>query len=360
MSRERARRRPLRRVALAPVVLITVLAAAFSAACAGGGPSTPPLWDSRSVGQSIEGVPFTPVIVNSNIGRGPTRLAVALFKQGQTLVLADKVTARIFEIDADPDQHPANANLRGSYTFTARTIDVADHGTMRFDRDGDGRARPMIAVALRDTPGVTPPAPAHDGALSTIFTTMVDFDSAGMWGAEIQVKIGSRTYHRLLVTFAVLEKTAEPSVGDEAPRTKQKIATDVSDLADLDSSKTPNPALHNITVADAIASGKPTLVVFVTPVFCQTRFCGPVLTKVVIPAQQRYQGRAHVIHIEPYDVPTARRGTLIAAPAGVEWNLRAEPFIAILDRGGRLTAKFEGIIDLDEVTQALDAVLAAK
>ena len=320
--------------------------------------SAAPRWDSRSVGESIKSTPFTPVIVNSNIGRGPTRLALALLKRDQTLVTEGKVTARLFRLDVDPEKNPTVSTLLDRYELTARIVDVGDHGAMRFDRDERGRT--MLDVAQRDTRPVVATLPAHDGALSAIFTVVVDFQEPGMWGAELEVKTGSKTYRNLLLTFAVLERTAEPSIGELAPRTKQKIAKDVSSLAEIDSSTTPNPALHNITVADAIASGKPTLVAFVTPAFCQTRFCGPVLTNAVLPVQQQYNGRVNVIHIEPYDLPAARRGTLTAVPAAQEWNLRSEPFIGILDGQGRVTAKFEGIIDFAEIKQALDAVLAAK
>ncbi|MFA7249421.1 MAG: hypothetical protein WC273_07265 [Dehalococcoidia bacterium] len=343
------------------VALLAALAATapLTLACGTQSASGPPKWDSRSVGESIKRAPFTPVIVNSNIGRGPTRLALALLRQDQTLVIEGQVTAEVYRIDNEPEKNPATGTVVGTYNMVIHVIDTADHSTMRFDRD-DG-AHVTRDVALRDD--TTPDEralPAHDGAMSAIFTTMIDFKEAGMYGARLQVKTGGKTVRNLLLTFAVLERTAEPSVGDPAPRTKQKIAKDVSDLSELDSSAKPNPSLHDITVADAIDSGKPALVAFVTPAFCQTRFCGPVLNNVIIPAQQQYQGRVHVIHIEPYDLVAARKGTLTAVPAAVEWNLRAEPFIAVIDGQGRVSAKFEGIIDLDEVKQALDAALAAR
>ena len=339
--------------------LVIAVVASLAVACgSGGGSSTPPQWDARTVGESIRKVPFTPVIVNSNIGVGETRFALALLKQDQTLVLEGDVTARIFRIAEDPEKSPTEATLLGEYQFTARTIDIADHEqgrSMHLDRDENGRA--LANVALRDTSTPQPAAPAHDGAMSTIFTTMIDFKESARYGAQFQVKTGSKTYRDLLVTFVVLQKTAEPSVGDMAPKTKQKIAKDVTDLAEIDSSSKPNPALHDITVADAIASGKPSVVAFVTPAFCQTRFCGPVVKNVVLPLEQQYAGRVHVIHIEPYDLPAARKGQLTAVPAAQEWNLRSEPFIAVLDSQGRVAAKFEGIVDFAEVKVAVDAVL---
>ncbi|MGE3856056.1 MAG: TlpA family protein disulfide reductase [Dehalococcoidia bacterium] len=353
---------PLMRLAR-PLLIAAVAAAGVLAVACGGGDATPK-WDARSVGSSIRNAPFTPVIVNSNLGKGPTRLALALLKQDQTLVLEGEVTAKLFRIAEDPEQQPAQATAVGEYPLTARVIDIADHEQGHSRRlvppDRDERGRTLGTIALRDTSTPAPAAPAHDGAMSAIFTTMVNFEESGRYGAQLTVKTGSKTYRNLLLTFIVLDKTAEPSVGDAAPKTKQKIAKDVSDLSEIDSSTKPNPQLHDITVADAIASGKPSIVAFVTPAFCQTRFCGPVVKNVVLPLSQEYAGRVHVMHIEPYDLPQARKGQLVAVDAALEWNLRAEPFIAVLDRQGRVTAKFEGIIDLSEVKDALETTLAAK
>lgn len=350
---------------LRPALFLALTALSLLATSCGALPASAPVapkWDSRSVAASLTNVPFTPVIINSNLGKGPSRVALALLKRDQTLVLEGKVTARIFRLDNEPEKHPDAGVLLGAYDMTSRTIDVAaEHEggrTMRLDIDANGRA--LVEVALVDPSRETPAPPSHDGALTTIFTTNVDFNQAGLWGAQLRVKTGNKTYDNLLVTFAVLERTSEPSIGDQAPRTKQKLAKDVANLAEIDSSKTTHPELHNITVADAIASGKPSLVAFVTPAFCQTRFCGPVMDTVVVPAYQQYKDRVHVIHIEPVDLAFARKGTLVAGREFEEWKLRSEPFIFVVNGQGAVTAKFEGVIDFAEVKQALDAALAGK
>ena len=339
------------------VALLIVVSVAVACSAASGGTK----WNSRSVAESIKGLPFTPLVANSNVGRGPTRFALGLIQPDQTIVLQADVTARIFRLDNDAEKNPSTSKLLGTYTMTARTIDTADHGVAwrgPLDRDDTRHAR--ANVVLRMPSSDQPVAPAHGGALQTIFTTTVDFPESGRWGAELQIKIADKKYERVLVTFAVLDKTSEPSVGDQVPRTKQAIATDANSLPGLDSSFPPHASLHNITVADAIASGKPTLVAFVSPAFCQTRFCGPTLNNVVIPMQQQFGSRVNAIHIEPYDLPKARAGTLLLSPAAEEWKLQSEPFLVVLDGQGRVTAKFEGIIDLDEVKQAIDAALAGK
>jgi peroxiredoxin len=44
-------------------------------------------------------------------------------------------------------------------------------------------------------------------------------------------------------------------------------------------------------------------------------------------------------------------------PATREWQLRSEPWVFVIDRQGRIAAKFEGIMALEEVEAALLAVL---
>ena len=200
------------------VLLVALAAALLIAACTGE--SAPPKWDARSVATSIKDAPFTPVVLNGNIGRERSRVAIALFKPDQTLVLQGEITAKFFRIANDPEKEPTQGVLVSETGMTARTIDVAaehDGHSMRFDRDE--RAGRTIDVALRTSAGTTIDGlviPAHDGALSTIFTGTVDFTETGMWGAQLQVKTGGKTYRDLLVTFAVLDRTAEPSIGAPA------------------------------------------------------------------------------------------------------------------------------------------------
>ncbi len=45
------------------------------------------------------------------------------------------------------------------------------------------------------------------------------------------------------------------------------MATDVQDLGRIDTSDTPDPRLHRVHTVDAIAQGKPQVIVFATPKF---------------------------------------------------------------------------------------------
>ena len=153
------------------------------------------------------------------------------------------------------------------------------------------------------------------------------------------------------------ERTPEPAIGDGVPASEQLVLRDVDDIATIDTSATPRAALHEQTIAEALDRGRPLVIAFATPLFCQTRLCGPVVDEVVAPVWERYGDRIEVLHIEPYDVPLARSGQLVPVPAMLEWHLDTEPWVFVLDSEGRVVAKFEGIMSLDEVTAAVELVL---
>jgi hypothetical protein len=192
-----------------------------------------------------------------------------------------------------------------------------------------------------------------------MYVTSVNLDQGEWWGAELSVHTGGKEYKSLRARFFVAATSAVPAIGAPAPRTVQPVLRNVRDIADIDSSVPPRPELHTVTIAEAIASGKPALIAFATPAFCQTRFCGPVIDSVVAPLAKEYAGRASFIHVEPYDLAQARTGKLVPIKEMAEWGLASEPYLFVLDREGRVAAQFEGISEHDEVARALDAVLAA-
>ena len=198
----------------------------------------------------------------------------------------------------------------------------------------------------------------HDGEHATIFTAPVSFDRVGQWGVEVDVVLDGETYEDVRALVFVQERLAEPMIGEAVPPSTQPTVDDVADIAEIDSSMPPNPELHSMTVAQALETGEPLVIAFTTPAFCQTRFCGPVMEAVVLPAWEQYGDRVHFIHIEPYDVPQARQGQLKVAPTTTEWNLTMEPIIFVVNPDGTVAAKFDGILELEELTAALDEVLA--
>ncbi len=208
---------------------------------------------------------------------------------------------------------------------------------------------------------------AADGSRRTItgpeigsYVARVNFDLPGNWGVELSGDIQGKQFGPIRFRFDMLEKGVDkvPAIGDPAPRSKQLTLRDVKDISEIDTTNPPNPGMHNMTLAEALDTGKPIVLAFTTPAFCTSRTCGPVTDKVVVPLFQKYGDRAIFIHIEPYDLNLARTtGQLQPVPAMIEWGLPTEPWVFVIDKQGRVLGKFEGIMGIDEVEAVLQRAI---
>src|SRR4029453_10369454 len=133
--------------------------------------------------------------------------------------------------------------------------------------------------------------------------TDVVFDTAGVWVAEVTADVQELGPQTAQASFAVQEHPSLPAPGDLAQPTEN--LTVHSKGVPLPASRSrpalkgpiPDPELHGWTIARAVQEGRPALVVFATPVFCVSRFCGPV-TEMVEDLSRRYDARAVFIHVE--------------------------------------------------------------
>jgi len=329
-----------------PLAAVLALAcAALLSGCTSGEAS----WDARTLQQTVASAPFQPIIVNSNLGIGKNRFALALFDSNQEFVNTAEVKATFYHLDKEPQGEPTNPRRVTEQTLTARTLKAV--GASRRDTGLVSRQPGGVAATASD---------GHIGHDSTLFTTVIDFDRAGFWGVSLDVKTPTQQHRGMRLVFAVQDRTLEPMVGEAAPRTKQLTMADVKSVEEIDTSPTPNPELHRFTIEQAVTSGRPSVIAFVTPAFCQTRFCGPILDQVVVPAWTEFKDRVNVLHVEPFDIGRARGGTLELAPAVQQWKLLAEPMIFLIAKDGTVAAKFEGIAEYAELREAILAALSAK
>lgn len=279
-------------------------------------------WDTAAQAASQQQAGITPAIQNSPLGVGHNRLTLSLAR-GDELIAPARVRARLYRLAGE---NPGPAEL-------------------------------VIETAME--PRTLAPGGADGDAFSpTVYVAPLDLDRVGWWGLSLDISLDGGEIRDVRVGFRVEEQSSEPGIGQPAPRSQQRTLRDVSDLSELDSSRPPNPAFHQLTVSDALGTGKPVVVAFVSPAFCTTRFCGPVMEEVVVPLAGLYGDRIEVVHIEPWDLAAAREGRLESVPAVEEWGLLQEPFVFVVDQGGIVRAKFEGIMEAEEVASVLDALLA--
>jgi hypothetical protein len=197
-----------------------------------------------------------------------------------------------------------------------------------------------------------------------IYATNVAFPEAGTFGAEFTMADAGGAPTTLRLTFDVQPSTPVVKVGDPAPSVKTPTLADVGgDPAKISTDPSPDPALYETSIDQAIAAHKPFVVVFATPKFCASAQCGPTLERIK-PFVATYPTVAF-INVEPYKLKlvdgvlaadTDAQNQLQTTAVSDAWKLLSEPIVFVVDRNGIVTASFELIFSDAELTAALDAV----
>jgi hypothetical protein len=280
---------------------------------------------------------YLPLVISSNLTAGQNRFVVGLIKQDDnSQVLGASLHFRFFQIDAN------------------------NQATLKFESD------PSVIQVTKSYVDIHPDGTheTHQAGDTGAYVSNVTFDAAGNWGVEVTgaTKEGVRL-DPVRLSFPVLATDPGIAIGSPIPPSRQTILSDVSNIRTIDTSLNPIPEEHGLTVADAIADGKPTVIAFATPAYCTSLICGP--TKDIFDElYQQYHGQANFIHIEPYDVQKVAAGkcpTLAdcTVPATVDFKLESEPWVFVADANGILRAKFDGIMSEAEMQAALLQVLGA-
>ncbi len=111
-------------------------------------------------------------------------------------------------------------------------------------------------------------------------------------------------------------------------------------------------------IAAANREGRPAVVVFGTPVYCVSQFCGPV-TDMVQDLSHRYDDRAVFIHIEiweDYETQTLNQAAVdwLQLPSG---DL-TEPWLYLIGADGTIVDRWSTLWSQAEVEAALETLPA--
>jgi len=306
-------------------LLLLALAALAIAAVACGGSSEPGGLFPDSTPQGDDDI--SPILTNRTLALGENRLSLMLVDRENTPLVDADVSLRFFDLTGDEPVLKSQSSTR----FIASELFYVD------ERTGEKKV-------LESSIGV--------------YVTSVNFDVPGRWAADVSVATDTSQVQLIPIQFDVLEESPEPAVGDPAPASRQLTAADVTDIAEIDSSFEPRLHMHDITIADALALGKPIVVAFAAPAFCTSRTCSPVMDTVMDPLYQKYRDQAIFIHVEPLKLKELREGAgRIHVQAAKDWGVETEPWMFVIDAQGKVAGKFEGIIAMDEVEAVLAQVL---
>jgi hypothetical protein len=183
------------------------------------------------------------------------------------------------------------------------------------------------------------------------WVTYPDFPQAGLWVLVVHLKAadGKVTDGQFAVQAA--DSSGSPQVGQAPPASHNRTLGTEPDISKLSSDLDPDPDLYQMTVEEALQSGRPTVVTFATPAYCTSRMCAPVLNSVKAVAGG-LKDRINFIHIEVYK----QFKPLVYADEMEEWGLTSEPWTFIIDADGSVAARLGGPLSPNELLQTLSAL----
>ena len=300
-----------------PIALVLAVCALRHASSAAAGELSP----------TVAGT-LQPMITTSELVVGRNRFAFGLLKDGSLLAAGD-VALRVYDI-REPE-----AQLVAVTPAVYHALEVIEQGRhIHIHPDGTRHA--------------------HDTATDVrgIYVAQLTLERPGPWGLEIVVRQANGAVEAARLSVDALPVPRSPMPGTPAPRSRNLIASDVSDLRQIDSSEPPDARLHQTRIADAIREGRPQVIVFATPKYCTSRVCGPVLdvVRTLIPA---YGRRVAFVHQEIWQPG----GMDKLAPTVEEWNLRSEPWTFVVGGDGVIRARFEGLTTRRELEAVLRQML---
>lgn len=204
------------------------------------------------------------------------------------------------------------------------------------------------------------PVRAFEGA-RLLRLVEADVPRPGSWQLTLAAAAGSPSGTARLT---VREDAGSPRLGGPAPSVVTPTAP-ADGVAAISSDPVPDPALYELSVADALAAGRPFVLVGDTYAVQVTQACGTGLALVKRLATA-YPDVA-VIHVEPYRseavdgrlVVETVDGDPVPAPWATAWGLGDPPWVVVVDSAGVVRSKLVGVMGSDELLLAIGSVSAS-
>lgn len=278
---------------------------------------------------------------------------------------------------------PSSSALTPVFAFTEAVVGP-NRLPIGIIRDGSPLNDPNAQITMQfynlDVDKQTPVGSATatyygQGLPAAVYVANYDFSAAGNWGVEVSVLLEGMTEPSVAkLQLPVSERAVAPKVGDKAIVADTLTNDSVTDPAYLVSSNDVDPALYQVSLADALTQQKPIALLFATPGFCRTAVCGPSLT-VFRDLQKTYGDKVIFIHSEIYRYPFgdsfAQQNTIFqdamregrgltdeerkvgVSDAYYAWGLMSEPWMFLIDAQGVITARYEGGFTVEELGPAI-------
>ena len=183
---------------------------------------------------------------------------------------------------------------------------------------------------------------------AAIYATEVNFDKPGTWAVLLATRQNGRLVGapvRIPVTTKADDKI--PDVGEKAPDTHTDTLESMKgDVSMLDTRDPPSDMHADLA---EVRGKKPVALLFATPQLCTSRVCGPV-ADIALQHKAKYGKDMEFIHQEVWEDNDTNKGL---RPPLDAFKLETEPWLFVLDKSGKVTARLEGSFGLREFEDAI-------
>jgi hypothetical protein len=196
-----------------------------------------------------------------------------------------------------------------------------------------------------------------------LYRARVPLDEVGRW----QVRVVTNEDRQARVGRTVLDVSPDdgtPALGSSAPGGSTPTMRDARNMLHrISSDPEPLTAFYTWSLDEALREGQPTVFVLDSYAFRPNAACGGAL------------GMLHdifidfpglvVVHAEPWQMAPDEDGMLgldppdgpaVLTDVARAWGVLEPPWVFVIDRDGRLQAKFSGVVGSDELRAAITSV----
>jgi hypothetical protein len=208
-------------------------------------------------------------------------------------------------------------------------------------------------VLVTDPPYRSKQAATEQDPFAAIYAAQVPFRRKGAYSMLVATTVnGKLVASPTQVHVTTRAADPIPEVGEKPPHVQtDTLAAAKGDVSKIDTRQPPDD-MHAVSFADVVGK-KPVALLFATPQLCQSRVCGPVVD-IAMQMKASYGKQVDFIHQEVYVDNNPKKGI---RPPMRAFNLRTEPWLFVVGRDGRITARLEGSVGVKAFEQALKTAL---
>jgi hypothetical protein len=182
-----------------------------------------------------------------------------------------------------------------------------------------------------------------------IYRTFVDVEAEGP--VEL-VAVEGDDFGGQIMNAVTPERSQIPIAGSQATPSATPTVDDDHGMEELCTLRPDDCSMHEISLDEALEAGRPVMLMFATPAYCQTAVCGPGVETMESVLQSRDWDDIAFIHAEIF----TDAGETVAEHVR-EWELPSEPWLFTIGRDGRIVARVDGPMVEAELIELAEEIL---